>query len=86
MTAAPSSEPHDAGRPHARAGHEHDRDYVDKDVAQASGVERKGDYVDRDVDLGAPEATREGDYTDTDVPDDDPDTLPGSYVSRDAPA
>jgi hypothetical protein len=37
-----------------RAGHEHDRDYVDKDVDGPEPVEREGDfpkgsYTDRDV-------------------------------------
>ena len=66
-----------------RAGHEHDPDYVDKDVVQPPAVQREGEYVDRDVDPGAPDATREGDYTDKDVTDDDTDTPPSSYVSRD---
>jgi hypothetical protein len=80
-----SSGPQDAGRPHARAGHEDDRDYVDKDVEQAPGTEREGDYADKDVDDAAPDATREGDYTDKDVTDDDTDTPPSSYVSSDVP-
>ena len=32
--------------PRRRAGHEHDRDYVDKDVSGAEPVEREGDYTD----------------------------------------
>lgn len=68
-----------------RAGHENDLDYVDKDVVQPPGTAREGDYVDKDVDPGAPDATREGDYTDKDVSEDDTDTPPSSYVSRDVP-
>ena len=66
-----------------KAGHEHDHDYVDKDVTGAEPVEREGDYTDRDVTPAAPTAEREGEYTDSDVGPDDTDPPTGSYVSRD---
>ena len=50
-----------------RAGHEHDRDYVDKDVAGTEPVQREGDYADKDVAPDEPTAEREGEYTDSDV-------------------
>ncbi len=68
-----------------RAGHESDPEYIDKDIADPPAVQREGDYVERDVHPGAPDATREGDYTDKDVTEDDTDTPPSSYVSRDVP-
>ncbi len=82
-TSPPGDRP---GRTAGRAGHESDPDYVDKDVVQPPAVGREGEYVDRDVDPGAPDATREGDYTDKDVSEDDTDTPPSSYVSRDVPS
>ncbi len=66
--------------PTARAGHEHDRDYVDKDNVGAEPVEREGDYADKDVATDAPTAEREGEYTDSDVGPDDTDPPEGSYT------
>jgi hypothetical protein len=66
-----------------RAGHEHDHDYVDKDVTGPEPVKREGDYADKDVEPAAPTAEREGEYTDSDVGPDDTDPPKGSYVSRD---
>jgi len=42
--------------------------------------------VDKDVESSGPDSRREGDYTDTDVTEDDTDTPPASYVSKDAPS
>ena len=68
-----------------RAGHEHDRDYVDKDVDGPEPVQREGDYTDTDLDgtPATPTVEREGEYTDSDVGPDDTDPPKGSYVSRD---
>ena len=66
-----------------RAGHEHDRDVVDKDVDGPEPVQREGDYADTDVAPAVPTAEREGEYTDSDVGPDDTDPPEGSYVSRD---
>ncbi len=68
-----------------RAGHEHDRDYVDRDVSGPEPVEREGDVTDRDVAPAAPTEEREGEYTDSDVGPDDTDPPPGSYTARDVP-
>ena len=73
-------------RPHGRAGHESDRDYVDTDVASSTDVEREGAFVDKDVESSGPTSRREGDYTDKDVTEDDTDTPPASYVSKDVPS
>lgn len=73
-------------RPHGRAGHEEDREFVDKDVAADPDVEREGAFVDKDVAVDAPAAEREGDYTDKDVAEDDPGTPPSSYVAKDVPS
>jgi hypothetical protein len=67
------------------AGHETDRDYVDRDVQGPPPLEREGEFVDKDVDPGAPEFTREGEFVDKDVPDDDADPPTHSYVDRDIP-
>ena len=80
MSTGPGSGDHDPAR---RAGHEHDRDYVDKDVDGPTPVQREGDYADKDVAPAAPTAEREGEYTDSDVGPDDTDPPKGSYVSRD---
>ena len=72
-------------RPHGRTGNESDRDYVDKDVASSTHVEREGAFVDKDVESDEPNAGRAGDYTDKDVTEDDTDTPPSSYVSKDVP-
>jgi len=69
--------------PGGRAGHEGDRDYVDKDVTAAPPLEREGELVDRDVEPGAPAFEREGEYTDRDVGPDDTDPPAGSYTDRD---
>ena len=69
--------------PTRRAGHEHDRDYVDKDNAGVEPVEREGDYADKDVATDAPTAEREGEYTDVDVDAGDTDPPQGSYTDRD---
>jgi hypothetical protein len=71
--------------PTGRAGHEHDRDYVDKDVDGPEPVEREGDYTDSDVVSDAPTVEREGEYTDSDVGPDDTDPPVGSYTDRDVP-
>lgn len=68
-----------------RAGHEHDRDVVDKDVSGPEPVEREGEYADRDVPTDVPTAEREGEYTDSDVGADDTDPPTGSYTDRDVP-
>ena len=73
-------------RPHGRAGHESDRDFVDKDVASSTDVEREGAFIDKDVESNGPESRREGDFTDMDVTEDDTDTPPASYVSKDDPS
>lgn len=75
MTTAPG----DGGR----AGHEHDHDYVDKDVRGGEPVQREGEFTDTDVTSDAPTAEREGEYTDSDVGPDDTDPPKGSYVDRD---
>lgn len=80
MTTGPGSGDHDPAR---RAGHEHDRDYVDKDVSGTEPVEREGDYTDTDVAPATPSAEREGEYTDSDVGPDDTDPPQGSYTDRD---
>ena len=66
-----------------RAGHEHDRDYVDKDVDGPEPVEREGDFTDKDVAPAVPTEEREGEYTDSDVGPDDTDPPKGSYTDRD---
>ena len=66
-----------------RAGHEHDRDYVDKDVAGTEPVGREGGVTDKDVAPAAPSEEREGEYTDSDTGPDDTDPPKGSYVSKD---
>ena len=80
MSTGPGSGDHGAER---RAGHEHDRDYVDKDNLGAEPVEREGEFTDTDVGPGAPTEDHEGEYTDSDVGPDDTDPPKGSYVSRD---
>jgi hypothetical protein len=77
-----STDPH-GHDPSRRAGHEHDRDYVDKDNTGSEPVEREGDFTDKDVAPAAPTEEREGEYTDSDVGPDDTDPPKGSYVSRD---
>ncbi len=77
--------------PTGRAGHEHDRDYVDKDVdgdidGDVDGsepVEREGDFTDKDVAPATSTEEREGEYTDSDVGPDDTDPPVGSYTDRD---
>ena len=69
--------------PHRRAGHEHDRDFVDKDVDGPEPVQREGDFTDKDVAPADPSAEREGEYTDSDVGPDDTDPPKGSYTSKD---
>ena len=71
--------------PGRRAGHEHDRDYVDKDVDGPEPVEREGGFTAKDVEPTAPSEEREGEYTDSDVADDDIDPPTGSYTSSDIP-
>ena len=69
-----------------RAGHEHSREVVDKDVTGEPGVGREGSFTDSDVESAEPTSEREGDYTDTDVSGHD--TGPSSttsYVSKDVP-
>ena len=68
-----------------RAGHEHEHDYVDKDVTGPEPVEREGDYADKDVEPQTPTVEREGEYTDSDVGPDDTDPPKGSYVDRQGP-
>ena len=76
---------HGAGQPPGRAGHEGDRDIVDKDVGARPDVTREGEFTDHDVEVDEPTSEREGDYTDADVTDDDTDTPPSSYVAKDVP-
>ncbi len=66
-----------------RAGHEHDHDYVAKDVTGLEPVEREGEFTDKDVRPAAPTVEREGEYTDSDVGPDDTDPPTGSYTDRD---
>ena len=67
-----------------RAGHEHDRDDVDKDVSGSEPVERDGDYTDTDVAADVPTVEREGDYTDTDLAADVPTgEREGEYTDKD---
>ena len=65
-----------------RAGHEHDRDVVDEDVAGPPSIEGEGD-TEEDLASAVPGVEREGEYTDSDVGPDDTDPPVGSYVSRD---
>ena len=53
--------------PGGRAGHESDRDFVDKDVQAPEETEREGEFVDKDVNPDSPQFEREGDFTDKDV-------------------
>jgi hypothetical protein len=78
-----STDPPGGPRSSGRAGHEHDRDFVDKDVDGPDPVQREGDFTDTDVTPAAPTQEREGEYTDSDVGPDDTDPPKGSYVSRD---
>jgi hypothetical protein len=50
-----------------RAGHEHDRDFVDKDNTGAEPVQREGEFTAKDV---GPDDTDppKGSYTDLDTP------------------
>jgi hypothetical protein len=80
MSTGPSGEGPVSG---GRAGHEHDRDYVDKDNLGPEPVEREGDYTDKDVPSDEPTVEREGEYTDKDVDAGDTDPPKGSYTDRD---
>ncbi len=67
--------------PRHRAGHEHDRDYVDKDVDGPEPVEREGGFTTaKDDEPTAPSEEREGEYTDSDVGPGDTDPPTGSYT------
>jgi hypothetical protein len=69
--------------PGGRAGHEDDRDFVDKDVQAPEELAREGEFVDKDVDPDAPDFEREGDFTDKDVTEADTDTQPRSFTAKD---
>jgi len=69
--------------PDRHAGHESDRDYVDRDVAADEPLAREGGYTDHDVRSDAPAFEREGEYTDSDVGPDDTEPPTGSYITHD---
>jgi hypothetical protein len=69
--------------PGGRAGHESDRDFVDKDVQASEELDREGEFVDKDVHPAGPDFEREGDFTDKDVTAADTDTEPRSFTAKD---